>query len=343
MYKFLRNILFCLPAEASHDFALHAMKIGDRLGVSSLFAANLAGKGQAKKVMGIDFPHVVGLAAGLDKNADYVDALSAMGFGFIEVGTLTPRPQSGNPKPRMFRLKSEQAIINRLGFNNKGIDHACENIARLRRRGVLGINIGKNFDTPVEQANQDYIHCLQRAYQLADYITVNISSPNTPGLRALQFGDEFTSLLDELKQEQARLQERHKIYTPIAIKLAPDMTEEQISDCCQSLLSRDFDGVIATNTTLDRSLVASNPLAEEPGGLSGAPLSVKSCEVLQCIKAEVGEKLPIISVGGIMSAEHAQQRLSAGADLLQIYTGFIYHGPALIEQILTGIDTQAMT
>ena len=339
LYTFLRNILFCLPAEASHDFALRAMKIGDGLGISSLFAPNIGGKVHAKRVMGIDFPHVVGLAAGLDKNADYVEALSAMGFGFIEVGTLTPRPQPGNPKPRMFRLKSEQAIINRLGFNNKGIDHACENIARLSNRGVLGINIGKNFDTPVEQANQDYIDCLQRAYQLADYITVNISSPNTPGLRTLQFGDEFTRLLDELKQEQARLQERHKIYTPIAIKLAPDMTEEQITACCQSLLSRDFDGVIATNTTLDRSSIAANPLSEEPGGLSGAPLSVKSCEVLKCIKAEVGEKLPIISVGGIMSAEHAEQRLSAGADLLQIYTGFIYHGPALIERILTRIDT----
>ncbi|MBT5720157.1 MAG: quinone-dependent dihydroorotate dehydrogenase [Gammaproteobacteria bacterium] len=339
MYTFLRNILFCLPAEASHDFALRAMKIGDGLGISRLFAPNIAGEVHAKRVMGIDFPHVVGLAAGLDKNADYVEALSAMGFGFIEVGTVTPRPQPGNPKPRMFRLKSEQAIINRLGFNNKGIDHACENIARLSNRGVLGINIGKNFDTPVEQANQDYIDCLQRAYQLADYITVNISSPNTPGLRTLQFGDEFTRLLDELKQEQALLQERHKIYTPIAIKLAPDMTEEQITACCQSLLSRDFDGVIATNTTLDRSSIAANPLSEESGGRSGAPLSVKSCEVLKCIKAEVGEKLPIISVGGIMSAEHAEQRLSAGADLLQIYTGFIYHGPALIERILTRIDT----
>ena len=287
--------------------------------------------------MGIDFPHVVGLAAGLDKNADYVDALSSMGFGFIEVGTLTPRPQPGNPKPRMFRLKSEQAIINRLGFNNKGIEHACKNIAKLRNRVVLGINIGKNADTPVEQANQDYIHCLRRAYQLADYITVNISSPNTPGLRNLQFGDEFNSLLDELKEEQARLQTQYKIYTPIVIKLAPDMAEEQIASCCGSLLSREFDGVIATNTTLDRSLVASHPHAQQAGGLSGAPLSEKSCEVLKCIKAEVGERMPILGVGGIMSADDAQLRLAAGADLLQIYTGFIYQGPALIEQILAGI------
>lgn len=316
------------------------MKIGDGLGASALLAANTAGKAVPKSVMGIDFPHVVGLAAGLDKNADYVDALSSMGFGFIEVGTLTPRPQPGNPKPRMFRLKAEQALINRLGFNNKGIEHACENITKLRSRGVLGINIGKNFDTPVEQANQDYIHCLRRAYQLADYIAVNISSPNTPGLRNLQFGDEFNSLLDELKEEQARLQAEHMVYTPIAVKLAPDMTEEQIASCCESLLSREFDGVIATNTTLDRSLVASHPYAEEAGGLSGAPLSEKACEVLRCIKAEVGERMPIIGVGGIMSADHAQQRLAAGADLLQIYTGFIYQGPQLIEQILSGIASQ---
>jgi dihydroorotate dehydrogenase len=337
LYKLLRNILFCLPAEASHNLALRGMKIGDDIGVSALLAANTAGKAQPKRVMGIDFPHVVGLAAGLDKNADYVDALSSMGFGFIEVGTLTPRPQPGNPKPRMFRLKPEQAIINRLGFNNKGIEYACENIAKLRNRGVLGLNIGKNFDTPVEQANQDYIHCLRRAYQLADYITVNISSPNTPGLRNLQFGDEFNSLLDELKEEQARLQSQHKIYTPIVVKLAPDMTEEQIASCCESLLGREFDGVIATNTTLDRSLVASHPHAQEAGGLSGAPLSEKSCEVLKCIKAEVGERMPIIGVGGIMSADDAQKRLAAGADLLQIYTGFIYQGPPLIEQILSGI------
>lgn len=340
MYKLLRNILFCLPAEASHDFALRAMKIGDALGASALLAANTAGNAQPKRVMGIDFPHVVGLAAGLDKNADYVDALASMGFGFIEVGTLTPRPQPGNPKPRMFRLKSEQAIINRLGFNNKGIEYACENIAKLRDRGVLGINIGKNFDTPVEQANQDYIHCLRRAYQLADYITVNISSPNTPGLRNLQFGDEFNSLLDVLKEEQARLQAQHTIYTPITVKLAPDMTEQQIVSCCESLLERELDGVIATNTTLDRSLVAAHVYGSEAGGLSGAPLSDKSCEVLRCIKAEVGERMPIIGVGGIMSADDAQRRLAAGADLLQIYTGFIYQGPPLIEQILARITAE---
>ncbi|MEX0962571.1 MAG: quinone-dependent dihydroorotate dehydrogenase [Pseudohongiellaceae bacterium] len=334
MYKLLRNILFCLPAEASHHFALRAMKFGDALGASSLMAAHIPPHIAPKEVMGLRIPHVVGLAAGLDKNADYVDVLFAMGFGFVEVGTLTPRPQPGNPKPRMFRLKSEQAIINRLGFNNKGIDYACGNIARLKNRGVLGINIGKNLDTPVELANQDYLHCLRRSYTLADYISVNISSPNTPGLRSLQFGDEFNSLLDALKEEQATLQKTHGKYTPIAVKLAPDMTEQQIASCCESLLSREFDGVIATNTTLDRSLVLAHRHAGETGGLSGAPLSAKSCEVLKCIKAEIGQRMPIISVGGIMSALDAQQRLAAGADLLQLYTGFIYHGPPLIEQIL---------
>lgn len=330
-------MLFCLPPEASHNFALQAMKVGKGLGTSSLLAADVKGKQQAKNVMGIEFPHVVGLAAGLDKNADYVEPLAAMGFGFIEVGTLTPRAQPGNPKPRMFRLKSERAIINRLGFNNKGIDHACENITRLRNRGIIGINIGKNFDTPVEEANADYIHCLRRCYRLADYITVNISSPNTPGLRSLQFGDEFNSLLDTLKEEQASLQSKHGMYTPIAIKLAPDMSQQEIAACCASLLERDLDGVIATNTTLDRSRVSSSVYATEAGGLSGEPLSEKSCEVLRCIESEVGSRLPIIGVGGIMTADDARERLAAGADLLQIYTGFIYEGPALIEQILTTV------
>lgn len=342
MYKLLRNLLFCLPAEASHNVALRSMKMANNLGLSGLLAtdAGIVKTAQSKKIMGIDFPHVVGLAAGLDKNADYVDALSALGFGFVEVGTLTPRPQSGNPKPRLFRLKSEQAIINRLGFNNKGIEYACENIRRVKKRGVIGINIGKNFDTPVEQANQDYIRCLRHCYSLADYITVNISSPNTPGLRNLQFGDEFNSLLDALKEEQARLTQEYDHYTPIAIKLAPDLSEDEIESCCQSLLSRELDAVIATNTTLDRSLVSSHPNAGQAGGLSGAPLSDLSCLVLKHIKQHVGERMPIISVGGIMNAEHAQQRLDAGADLLQVYSGFIYHGPPLIEQILRAMPRE---
>lgn len=335
LYKLLRNILFCLPAEASHDFALAAMKVSNSIGLSNLLAANTNKLAQSKQVMGINFPHVVGLAAGLDKNADYVDALSALGFGFIEVGTLTPRPQLGNPKPRMFRLKSEQAIINRLGFNNKGIEYACENIRTLRNRGVLGVNIGKNFNTPMERANKDYIDCLQQCYSQADYVSVNISSPNTLGLRSLQYGDKLNSLLDELKEEQARLCRKHGSYTPIAIKLAPDLSQDEIESCCQSLLNRELDGVIATNTTLNRSQIVSHPMAQEDGGLSGAPLTSLSCAVLKQIKEQLGERMPIISVGGIMSAQQAQQRLDAGADLLQLYTGFIYHGPALIEQILS--------
>lgn len=290
--------------------------------------------------MGIEFPHVVGLAAGLDKNADYVDVLETLGFAFIEVGTLTPRPQPGNPKPRMYRLKSEQAIINRLGFNNKGIAYACQQIAQLRNRGVLGINIGKNFDTAIEQASEDYIKCLRACYQLADYVTINISSPNTLGLRSLQLGDELNTLLDRLKEEQAKLHGEHGSYTPIAVKLAPDLSENEIESCCQSLLSREIDGVIATNTTLDRSSVASHVYAGQAGGLSGAPLSDLSCEVLKQIKARVGNNLAIISVGGIMNSDHAQERLDAGADLLQLYTGFIYHGPPLIEQIISAIDCE---
>ncbi len=337
MYKLLRSLLFCLPAEASHNFALRAMKLGNKIGVSPLLAANTRGIAQPKNIMGIDFPHVLGLAAGLDKNADYVDALFAMGFAFVEVGTLTPRPQSGNPKPRMYRLTSERAIINRLGFNNKGIAYACERISELEKPGVVGINIGKNFDTAVSQANQDYIECLQCCYSLADYVSINISSPNTPGLRSLQFGDELNSLLDALKEEQAKLRKEYDRYTPIAVKLAPDLSPEEIESCCQSLISREMDAIIATNTTLDRSLVSSHIHAGQAGGLSGAPLSNLSCSVLKQIKAQVGEKMPIIGVGGIMSAQQAQQRLDAGADLLQIYTGFVYEGPVLIQQILSSL------
>ncbi len=340
MYKLLRNLLFCLPAEASHNFALRALKTAHRMGLSALLAANTKELAQGKEVMGIKFPHVVGLAAGLDKNADYVDALSALGFGFIEVGTLTPAPQPGNPKPRMYRLKSEQAIINRLGFNNKGISYACERISELKKRGVLAVNIGKNFDTTVAQANQDYIKCLRQCYSLADYVTVNISSPNTPSLRSLQFGDELNSLLDELKEEQALLHKEYGSYTPIAVKLAPDLAAAEIESCCQSLLSRELDAVIATNTTLNKSSVTSPVYSGQAGGLSGAPLNALSCAVLKQIKAHVGEKMPIISVGGIMSAQHAQQRLRAGADLLQIYTGFIYRGPPLIEEILLSLQRE---
>lgn len=314
------------------------MNATQRLGLSGLLAAKLDAYAQPKTVMGITFPHIVGLAAGLDKNADYIDALDALGFGFLEVGTLTPRPQPGNPKPRMYRLVSEEAIINRLGFNNKGIEYALDKISKRRSQGVLGINIGKNFDTPVEQANQDYLSCLRQCYGQADYVTINISSPNTPGLRTLQFGDELNSLLDELKQEQSRLSTQWGRYVPIAVKLAPDLDDDEIRSCCDSLLSREMDGVIASNTTLDRSLVAQHRFAQQAGGLSGAPLADLACSVVAKIKSHVGERMPVIGVGGIMSGQQAVERIAAGADLLQIYTGFIYKGPELISEILAAVN-----
>lgn len=311
------------------------MNLSRRLGLSALLAADTERFAQAKTVMGIKFPHLVGLAAGLDKNADYIDALDALGFAFLELGTLTPRPQPGNPRPRLFRLKSEQAIINRLGFNNKGIDYALDKIRKRKSSGIIGINIGKNFDTPVEQASQDYLSCLRSCYCLADYITINISSPNTPGLRSLQLGDELNKLLDELKQEQSRLNQEFGRYVPLAVKLAPDLSDEEIQSCCNSLVSREIDGVIATNTTLDRQSISRHKLAGETGGLSGAPLTQLSCSVLKKIKSHVGDLIPIIGVGGIMNAEQALARIEAGADLLQIYTGFIYSGPDLISEILS--------
>lgn len=332
LYKALRELLFCLPAETSHTVALQAMAAASQLHLSGLLAARTAG--EPCQLLGIHFPHRVGLAAGLDKNADYVDALAAMGFGFIEVGTLTPRPQAGNPKPRLFRLRAEQGIINRMGFNNKGVEHACAQLARRSSQGVVGINIGKNFDTPVEQAAQDYLLCLRTCYPRADYVAINISSPNTPGLRSLQLGDELNRLLDALKQEQANLKTRYERYVPLLVKLAPDLSAAELRSCCDSLLSRAIDGVIATNTTLDRSRIPDSRYKAEAGGLSGAPLTGASTAVIAQIKSHVGTRLPIIGVGGIMSAADAQAKLDAGAELLQLYTGFIYHGPALIDDIL---------
>lgn len=319
------------------------MKLTQHLGLLGLLSAKVDACAQPKTVMGIEFPHIVGLAAGLDKNAEYIDALNALGFGFLELGTLTPRPQPGNPKPRMYRLVSEQAIINRLGFNNKGIEYALDKIRNRRSQGVIGINIGKNFDTPVEQASQDYISCLHQCYELADYVTINISSPNTPGLRSLQLGDELNRLLDELKQEQAKLSSQWGRYVPIAVKLAPDLSDEEIQSCCSSLLSREMDGVIASNTTLDRSRVSQHRYAQQAGGLSGAPLTDLACSVIAKIKSHTGNKLPIIGVGGIMNGQQAVDRLAAGADLLQIYTGFIYKGPELISEILAAVNTHGDT
>ena len=344
MYSLLRNLLFCLPPEASHTLSLDAMSVSEKLKLIGLVSANISGLTHTKRVMGIDFPHEVGLAAGLDKNADHIDALAALGFSFLELGTLTPRPQPGNPKPRMFRLVHEQAIINRMGFNNKGIDYALERVRSSRFKGIIGINIGKNFDTPVESAVDDYLECYEKSYSVASYVAVNLSSPNTPGLRSLQFGDELKNLLHHLKEMQLKLQVQHGRYVPLAVKLAPDLSADEIPLVCQIIRDAEIDGVIATNTTLDRSHVQGSIHAQEAGGLSGAPLTQSSTRVLSQIKSALGDALPIIGVGGIMSGEDAVAKINAGASLVQLYSGFIYTGPKLISDSLRAIrDAQTNT
>lgn len=337
MYRLIRSLLFRLPAEFSHDVALKAMRLCERLGVLRVIAANTKLNSIPKTVMGIEFPHAVGLAAGLDKNADYADALQALGFGWLELGTVTPRPQPGNPKPRMFRLASDKGIINRLGFNNKGIDHLLSQLASRKRQGIVGINIGKNAVTQLSDANEDYLIGLRKSYPVADYIAINISSPNTPGLRSLQYGEELDSLLGALVAEREALHKVHARYVPLAVKLAPDMSEDELTLCCSKLLAHKIDGVIATNTTFDRERVAGSRYAGETGGLSGAPLTDKACSTLAQIKRQVGDSMAIIGVGGIMTGRDAAARLEAGADLIQLYSGFIYEGPALIESALKEI------
>jgi dihydroorotate dehydrogenase len=334
-YQILRNLLFKLPAETSHDLSLDWMSALDRLGLLSPFIPKV--QDCPVEVMGITFPNPVGLAAGLDKNADYINALGKLGFGFIEVGTVTPRPQAGNPKPRLFRIPEHEAIVNRMGFNNKGVDHLLERVQVTNFQGPIGINIGKNFDTPVENANQDYLLGLNKVYAHADYITVNVSSPNTPGLRSLQFGESLERLLAAIKEEQGKLQVQHGRYVPVAVKIAPDMTEEEIALVAQALKAHEMDGVIASNTTLDRDAVKGSPVAEEAGGLSGAPLLTKSTETIRLLKSELGDALPIIGVGGITEGAHAVDKIKAGASLVQLYTGFIYHGPKLVRDCVEAI------
>ncbi|WP_439136100.1 quinone-dependent dihydroorotate dehydrogenase, partial [Pseudomaricurvus sp.] len=283
------------------------------------------------------FPNPVGMAAGLDKNGDCFNALGQLGFGFVEIGTITPRPQPGNPKPRLFRLPEHQGIINRMGFNNKGVAHLVEQVKRRRYSGVLGINIGKNFDTAVEDAASDYQLCMQAVYEYADYITVNISSPNTPGLRDLQFGDSLKSLLDTVKSEQLALEKTHNRYVPVAVKIAPDMDEVAIQQVAEVLLNSGLDGVIATNTTISRDGVEGSENAQEAGGLSGAPVRDKSTEVIASLSEALGGKLPIIGVGGILSGADAEEKIKAGASLVQVYSGFIYRGPELIGEVAKAI------
>ncbi|MFI0400414.1 MAG: quinone-dependent dihydroorotate dehydrogenase [Thiolinea sp.] len=328
MYNLLREALFLLPPESSHYAALNALKLAYNLGLNG---KPIAIPSTPVEVMGIQFPNRVGLAAGLDKNGEFIDALASCGFGFLEIGTVTPRPQTGNPQPRLFRLKGAQAIINRMGFNNHGLDYLLAQVAKSNYQGVLGINIGKNFDTLVERAVDDYRIGLRRVYEHAHYVTINISSPNTPGLRSLQYGDELRRLLEALKQEQALLAEEQGRYVPLAVKVAPDLSAEEIAGMAEVLLACGMDGLIATNTTLDKTSVAQLEQGAEQGGLSGKPLTERSTEVIRLFHSHLGTQIPIIGVGGIMSAANAQAKLQAGAALVQIYTGFIYAGSKLIK------------
>lgn len=332
LYPLLRPALFSLEPETAHEVTLKLLKTAHMTGLSKLVYPALPDR--PVNIMGLKFKNPVGLAAGLDKNGDYIDALAALGFGFIEIGTVTPRPQPGNPKPRLFRLPEHRAIINRMGFNNQGIDHLLEQVKRSQYLGVIGINIGKNFDTPIEKAAEDYLIGLRKAYMAASYITINISSPNTKNLRQLQQGEDIKNLIAALKEEQLKLQQRHEKYTPLALKIAPDLTDEEIAHIAGLLLQFEIDGVIATNTTIARDSIAGHPLADEAGGLSGAPVKEKSTAVVKGLASELGGKIPIIAAGGIMSAEDAQQKLAAGASLIQIYSGLIYEGPQLIANIV---------
>ena len=303
MYTLARELLFSLSPETSHELSIDLIGAGGRLGFNGLLCK--APASLPVRVMGLDFPNPVGLAAGLDKNGDAIDGFAQLGFGFVEIGTVTPRPQPGNPKPRLFRLPEAEAIINRMGFNNHGVDHLLARVKAAKFKGVLGINIGKNFDTPVERAVDDYLLCLDKVYAHASYVTVNVSSPNTPGLRSLQFGDSLKQLLEALRQRQEDLAAEHGKRVPLAIKIAPDMSDEETAQVAAALIESGMDAVIATNTTLGREGVTGLNHGDEAGGLSGAPVRDKSTHIVKVLASELGGRLPIIAVGGITEGKHA--------------------------------------
>jgi dihydroorotate dehydrogenase len=335
IYSMVRPLLFALEAETAHHFTLATLRAFDGLGLVPAAAA--APDGCARSVMGIRFPNPVGLAAGLDKNGEYIDALARLGFGFIEVGTVTPRPQPGNPRPRLFRLPAAGALINRLGFNNDGVDRLVENVRRARYRGVLGINIGKNADTPLERAADDYIACLRKVYPHATYVTVNISSPNTRDLRQLQGGAELDALLAALKAEQRRLADVHGKHVPLAVKIAPDLDASQTEVIAGSLRRHQVEAAIATNTTTSRDGVAGITHAGEAGGLSGAPVAQSSTRVVRELSRALRGEIPVIGVGGIMSSADAREKIGAGASLVQLYTGLVYRGPQLARECVVAL------
>ncbi|KJV27737.1 quinone-dependent dihydroorotate dehydrogenase [Luteibacter yeojuensis] len=335
MYDLIRPLLFKLDAETAHGLTLYAADVAQRSGLSRL--VNTPPADLPVEVFGIRFPNPVGLAAGLDKNGEHLDGLAALGFGFVEIGTVTPRPQPGNDKPRMFRLPEHEAVINRLGFNNGGIDALVRNVEKASYRGVLGINIGKNKDTPNERATDDYLLCLERAYPLASYITVNISSPNTQGLRDLQEEDTLRRFIGTLRDAQERLAGQHGQRKPMLLKIAPDLTEAELDAIAEVLLASGIDGVICTNTTVDRDTVAGHRFASEAGGLSGKPVFEKSTAVLRGMARRVGGLLPIIGVGGVLDGDTAAAKLEAGASLVQVYSGLVYRGPGLINEAVAEI------
>ncbi|HEY2779848.1 MAG TPA: quinone-dependent dihydroorotate dehydrogenase [Steroidobacteraceae bacterium] len=325
-------ILTRLDPELAHDLGLAALRA-----VRPLWTAPDVRNELALSCFGLQFSHPLGLAAGFDKNGDYLDALGALGFSHIELGTVTPRPQPGNPKPRMFRISGSCALINRMGFNNKGVDHLVARLGGSRYRGIRGISIGKNFDTPIESAHVDYVACLRKVYAHADYIAVNVSSPNTERLRELQARDGLQRLLGTLLEERLTLQQRFGKRVPLLVKVAPDLTPEQAAALAQEVRTVQLDGVIATNTSADLNLLDEPPAAQQRGGLSGAPLHPLSVKLIAQLRGELGAAFPIIGVGGIVTAEHARATLRAGANLLQVYTGFAYRGPALLEEILRAL------
>lgn len=336
MYTLARPFLFSLDAERAHDVGLRAIEAAYRSGLNPLLARPPAPF--PVSAFGLRFPNPVGLAAGLDKNGAHIDALLALGFGFVEVGTVTPKPQPGNPKPRMFRLPEHRAVINRLGFNNDGVDALVRNVERAqRKRGLLGINIGKNKHTPNESAEADYLHCLERVYPLADYVTVNISSPNTAGLRELQEEQALRRLVGTLREAQERLGAQHGRRVPMLVKVAPDLSDDDIEAAARVLSDLAVDGVIATNTTVSRIAVQEHPLARESGGLSGAPLMDKATAVLRMLRTRLPDSVPLVGVGGILSGADAAKKTAAGALLVQTYTGLIYRGPALIGECVQAI------
>jgi dihydroorotate dehydrogenase len=335
IYSAARPLLFCLDPETAHRVTLGTLRQLARIGLP--FAPHRAPAACERTIMGIRFPNPVGLAAGLDKDGEYIDALARLGFGFLEVGTVTPRPQPGNPRPRMFRIRAARAVINRMGFNNVGVDRLVENVKRARYCGVLGINIGKNFDTPLERAADDYVACLRKVYPLASYVTVNISSPNTENLRRLQGTAALDALLTTLKAERGALAAQHGRTVPLAVKIAPDLDRLQIESIAAALTRHAVDAVIATNTTVTRGGVGGLPHEHEAGGLSGAPLASRATYVVRQLAHALAGKLPVIGAGGIMTGAGAREKVAAGASLVQLYTGLVYRGPALVRECVEAL------